>query len=193
MMKKTTITVLANESKKLLEQEKLKIKNLEKDLNKNLVLGIDLSKSRPGFCVYDKVTNEIVHLSSFPSEKKISNFHRNVEILFYIVQIVKKFLPSSAIVESAFISRFTVNSAMPLIKLHGLIDYLLAQNGLTVYEIAPSSARAFVGIKPNTKEKAFSFIKNMFPDYLETFSKDNDKADAILLCLNHSNEKLKEV
>lgn len=84
----------------------------------------------------------------------------------------------------------TANSNMPLIMLRGVVVKTLRDAGCRVEGVTPSSARAYLQIKPNTKEQAFDDIKSMFPEAgLTTFKKDNDKSDAIIVAKNKDNPK----
>lgn len=189
-----SITRDIKEIKEKVKKENKLAENIGKTLEKALVMGIDLSKMCPGVCVLNKTNDSIVFVDSFKMNSGTSNKDRNLEILYWILSIVDKYRPSSAIIESPFISTFTIKSAGPLMKLHGILDHFLFENGLEIYEITPSSSRSFLGIKPNTKEKAFSFIKEKFPELeLKTFSKDNDKSDSVILALNYTNKKLKQI
>lgn len=144
--------------------------------------------------MFNYTNKKVLYLDSFKIKGNPTNSERNLEILYWILDIIFTYRPYMAIIESPFISQFTINSAGPLLKLHGIIDHFLLENGLKIYEITPPSSRAFLGIKPNTKEEAFKFIKKEFEDLqLGTFKKDNDKSDALILALNYNNEKLKKV
>lgn len=185
----------------MIEKEKEKFKerqaNFEKNLKKNIVLGIDLSKSCPGIAIIDIDEAKLVYLDKYENTKKTNktDHDRNIEIVTWLHRVVNTFLPSTTIIESAHISSFTIKSAVPLLKLHGLIDEMLLGLGVKIFEITPASSRAFLKIKPNNKETAFAWVKSKFPEAnLDTFKKDNDISDAIILALNSLNtEKLKEV
>lgn len=140
---------------------------------------------------------KLVYLDNYPNTKTTNktDHERNVEIVTWLDRICNTFHPKTAVIESAHISNFTIKSAVPLLKLHGLIDELFLSKNMEVFEISPSSSRAFLKIKPNKKEPAFAWVQERFPEAnLVNFKKDNDKSDAIILVLNYFNKtKLKEV
>ncbi|EHO19764.1 hypothetical protein HMPREF9466_01695 [Fusobacterium necrophorum subsp. funduliforme 1_1_36S] len=161
--------------------------NEEKNLQNNCVIGIDLSKSCPGIAIMDTQMKKLIYLDNYPNTKTThkTDHERNIEIVTWLDRICNTFHPKTAIIESAHISSFTIKSAIPLLKLHGLIDECLLAKGMEIFEISPSSSRAFLKIKPNKKEAAFEWVKKKFPEAeLNSFKKDNDKSDAIILVLN---------
>lgn len=182
------------EIKNLVKKEKEDIKKIIKDLKKNRVIGIDLSKTCPGVCIYDTDIKNIEFLDSFKKSGSPSEFERDLEILYWLLDIVTIYKPKKAIIESPFVNKFSIMSAEPLYKLHGIVNYFLFKNGLEIYNISPSSSRAYLKIKPNNKESAFKYIKEQYPNIgLEDYKKDNDKSDALLLALNYNNSKLKQI
>lgn len=182
------------EIKKLVKQEKENLENVTKDLKKDRIIGIDLSKTCPGVCIYDIDTSNIEYLDSFKVSGSPTEFERDLEILYWLLDIVTIYKPSKAIIESPYISKFTIPSSAPLYKLHGLVNYFLFKYGIEVYNITPSSSRAHLKIKPNDKATAFNHIKKTYPELgLTSYNKDNDKADALILVLNYDNNKLVKV
>ncbi len=189
-----SITKDIKEIKNKVMKEKELAKNIGKTLKKNLLISIDLSKTCPGISIYNLEENNFLFLDSFKGNNKLTNHERNLEILYWILEIISKYRPYKAIIESPFISTFTIKSVGPLMKLHGIVDHFLFENGLEIYEISPTSSRSYLKIKPNTKEEAFKFVKSNYPILeLETFKKDNDKSDAVVLALNFNNPKLKKI
>jgi Holliday junction resolvasome RuvABC endonuclease subunit len=176
------------------KQEKENLENVTKDLKKDRIIGIDLSKKCPGVCIYDIDTSNIEYLDSFKVSGSPTEFERDLEILYWLLDIVTIYKPSKTIIESPYISKFTISSSAPLYKLHGLVNYFLFKYGIEVYNITPSSSRAHLKIKPNDKATAFNYIRQTYPELgLTSYNKDNDKADALILVLNHDNSKLVKV
>ena len=177
-----------------IEEEESRIKNLEKSLNDKIVLGLDLSKSCPGVAIISTETKKLLYVDSFKASGSLSFYGRNLEISTWLEKIINIYRPKTVILESAFMSKFGAKSNVTLLRLHGYIGHILYEKGLTLKLVTPSSSRAFLKIKPNDKKTAFEWVKKNFPEAdLTTFTKDNDKSDAIILALSIFNkEKLKE-
>ena len=182
------------EIKNLVKKEKEDIKNNIKDLKKDRVIGIDLSKTCPGVCIYDTDTKNIEFLDSFKISGSPAVFERNLEILYWLLDIITIYKPSKAIIESPFVNKFTIKSLVPLYQLHGIVNYFMFKYGVEVYNITPTSSRAYLNIKPNNKENAFKHMSKLYPNIgLDDYKKDNDKSDALILALNYDNDKLKQI
>ncbi|MGL6131671.1 MAG: crossover junction endodeoxyribonuclease RuvC [Fusobacteriaceae bacterium] len=141
-------------------------------------------------------TNELLYCDNLLDKKykKETYWERMDVINDHLKEILNNYKPANVVIENAFMSGRTANSNMPLLMLRGSILCVLRDAGCVVKGVMPSSARAFAKIKPNTKEEAFEFIKKTFPEAkLETFKKDNDKSDAILVALNLNNPKCEVV
>lgn len=182
--------------KEKVKEEKSKIKNLESNLkNKKVILGIDLSKAKPGIAILSLELKRIIHIDAFEDKTK-DTFTRYLEIKYWLQNLIKTFNPEAVMIEKEFIkpTKFGSKATIPLLKLHGYVYSIIKSYDLSIYEILPSSSRAFLKIKPNTKEGAFEFIKKQFPElHLIDFKKDNDKCDAIIIALNYLNEKKTEL
>ncbi|MGL6099768.1 MAG: crossover junction endodeoxyribonuclease RuvC [Fusobacteriaceae bacterium] len=160
------------------------------------MLGIDLSASCPGFAVWNDETKELIYCDNLLDKtyKKNSFWERMDVINDHVKELISEFQTGKVVIENAFMSGKTANSNMPLLMLRGSLLSVIKDLGCSVRGVMPSSARAFMKIKPNTKEEAFDFIKGKFPEAnLETFKKDNDKSDAILVAMNFDNPKCEEV
>lgn len=180
-----------------LKKEKNRIENLEKNLKKNkgIILGIDLSKNKPGIAILSLESKKIIYIDDYESKEK-NTYFRYLEIKYWLENIIKTFNPEAVMIEKEFITPtvFGSRASIPLLKLHGYLYMIIKEYGIPMYEILPKSARAFLKIKPNTKEKAFEYIKNNFKELnLTDFKKENDKADAIITVLNYLNNKKKEL
>ncbi|MGL5713235.1 MAG: crossover junction endodeoxyribonuclease RuvC [Paraclostridium sp.] len=141
-------------------------------------------------------TKELVYCDNLEDKKyKKDNFWERMDVINdHISEIMDTFKPKNVVIENAFMSGRTANSNMPLLMLRGAVLNNLRQTGCTVKGVMPSSARAFLKIKPNTKEDAFEYIKKQYPiGSFETFKKDNDKTDAIIVALNFDNPKCEDI
>lgn len=183
--------------KEKVKQEKNKIENTEKNYKKNkgIILGIDLSKAKPGIAVLSLELKKIVYIDDFES-KEDKTYYRFLEIKYWLKNMIDTFNPEAVMIEKEFITptKFGSKASIPLLKLHGYVYMIIKEYGLPMYEILPRSARAFLKIKPNTKEEAFNYIKKNFKELnFSDFKKENDKADAIITVLNYLNENKKEL
>ncbi|MGL4998323.1 MAG: hypothetical protein ACRC5T_05085 [Cetobacterium sp.] len=185
------------EMKNHLKEERLKIENLGKTLRKGIVLGLDLSINGPGLAIVDFNSYKVLYVDNFPNKNKDKEsvyYYRYIEIKLWLEDIFSKFLPEVIVIEEAHMSALTAKSNVPLLNIHGYIGHLLQSKGANVLKIAPSSSRSFLSIKPNKKEVAFEWVKVKFPEIeWGSFSRDNDKADAIILALNAKNLKCKQI
>lgn len=190
-------TQIISSIKKKIEEEKNRIENSEKNLKKNkgIILGIDLSKAKPGISIINLNSKKVVYIDDYASSTK-DDYTRYLEIKYWLEIIIDTFRPEAVMIEKEFIksTKFGSKGTIPLLKLHGFVYYVIKCYHLPIYEILPSSARAFLKIKPNTKEQAFEYVKTNFEELkLTTFKKDNDKADSIIIGLNFLNENKKEI
>lgn len=177
---------------KMIEEEN-RIENLGKELNEEISVGLDLSKSCPGIAVVNLAQNKLILTDNLKAKSGRSNYLSFYRIKEWLNEIIKVFKPKVFIVEAAFASRFGAKSNATLYKLHGYIGTFLISKGIEIRMIEPSASRAFLEIKPNKKEVAFEWAKEHFQEaMLTTFKKDNDKADAIILALNGHNKNTKE-
>ncbi|MGL5316079.1 MAG: crossover junction endodeoxyribonuclease RuvC [Paraclostridium sp.] len=126
--------------------------------------------------------------------KKPVYWDRASVISFHVKELVDTFKPANVVIENAFMAGKTASSNMPLLMLRGIVLDVLRDSGCIVQGCTPSSARAFLGIKPNNKETAFEFIKNKYKKAnLTLFKTDNDKSDAIICAANKDNPKNEQI
>jgi Holliday junction resolvasome RuvABC endonuclease subunit len=176
--------------KREIDETKNTIENLGKELRKGIVAGIDLSLSSPGITIANIAQDKIVYRDVFPKKGDKQLWERLMEIELWLKSILNTFRPEIIMVEDVFMSKFTAKSNMPLLKAHGYIIPMLQKTGASVRMILPSSARAYLKIKPNNKETAFNWISERFPElHLTNFKKENDIADSVVIVLNATNEK----
>ncbi|MGL5718397.1 MAG: hypothetical protein ACRCX2_35665 [Paraclostridium sp.] len=175
------------------ETEKLEslIRESEKKVREGIAIGIDLSLSCPAVAVVNLSQNKVLYIDKYKKKGDPSIWIRLSEIRFWLERIIDTFRPEIIIIEGAFMSKFTAKSNESLYKAHGYIGHFLKLKGARVIaSILPSSSRAFLKIKPNTKEQAFTWVQQNFPELnLSDFKKDNDLSDAIIVALNALNKK----
>lgn len=155
-------------------------------------MSIDLSLKSPGVSIINFEQKKVIYNDNFEDKKyKSEVFWDRLEIVCdYIEDIFDTFKPSIVMIENAFMASRTANSNMPLIMARGRVLSMIRRKGATVKGIMPSSARAFLKIKPNTKEAGFEWVKNNFPELnLTDFKKHNDRSDAVIVSLNALNPK----
>lgn len=179
------------------KEEKNLIESSEKNLkrNKGVILGIDLSKAKPGIAIISLELKKVVFTDDFVDKTK-NTFSRYLEIKYWLQRIINLFKPEAVMIEKEFIksTRFGSKATIPLLKLHGYVYGIIKEYNLPMYEILPSSSRAFLNIKPNTKEGAFAYLQKNFPELQFTdFKKQNDKGDAVIIALNYLNSKKTEL
>lgn len=171
--------------KNKIEEEKKRLKNIESSLKKNIVLGIDLSKRCPGIAVLDTESSKLIYNDQYPENENEDFYSRMLELKYWIEDLINIFKPSIIMLEAPFISFGATRGNDIILKMHGFITHFCRSMGVEMFSILPSSARKFLNIKPNTKENAFEWIKQKFPELgFNDFEKQNDKADSIIVALN---------
>lgn len=154
-----------------------------------------MSKAKPGIAIISLELKKVVFTDDFIDKTK-DTFSRYLEIKHWLQRIINLFKPEAVMIEKEFIksTRFGSKATIPLLKLHGYVYGIIKEYNLPMYEILPSSSRAFLKIKPNTKEAAFTYLQKNFPELQFTdFKKQNDKGDAVIIALNYLNSKKTEL
>lgn len=154
-----------------------------------------MSKAKPGIAILSLELRKIVYTDDFEDKSK-DTFSRYLELKFWFQNLIELFKPEAVMIEKEFIkpTKFGSKATIPLLKLHGYIYSIIKEYNIPMYEILPSSSRAFLKIKPNTKEGAFEYLQKNFPELqLTDFKKQNDKADAVVIALNYLNNKKTEL
>lgn len=179
--------------KSKIEEEKKRLKNIESSLKKNIVLGIDLSKRCPGIAVLETDSNKLIYNDQYPENENEDFYLRMLELKYWIEDLINIFKPSIIMLEAPFISFGAARGNDLILKMHGYIMHFCKSMGVEIYSILPASARKFLNIKPNTKENAFEWIKQKFPELgFNDFAKQNDRADSIIVALNVFNKDKKQ-
>ena len=100
-----------------------------------------------------------------------------------IFLLIKKYSPDAVSVESQFVSK-NVQSAMKLGMARGMIILAATQQGIPVYEYAPTKVkRAVVGNGRAQKHQVQSMVQVLLS--LEEIPHPDDAADALALALCH--------
>lgn len=151
---------------------------LKKDSNlkNDIILILDMSKAKPGFCVM-KTDGEILHCISYPGSSKA----KPLELITYIEEIIIKYKPSIAIFESTF-TRFK-RAASVLSVYQGLAWGILVKNNLEVFQLSNTIVKNLFGCKE--KDELFKVITELYKIPTLDFNKYNDEIDAIALGLTY--------
>jgi Holliday junction resolvasome RuvABC endonuclease subunit len=153
-------------------------------------MGLDLSKNCPGISIVDINTSKVIFIDKYKQKGDKDFFFRMIEIREWLYEIIKTFKVKNIMLEAPFISAKTAKSNNTLLKMHGMLGHYMMSLGTNIYTISPTSARAFLKIKPNKKEIAFEYVKENFPELrLKDFKNDNDIADSIIIALSFFSEK----
>lgn len=160
---------------------KLNLKEKKETIVKpGVILTIDLSKQKPGFCIgTDK--GEILKCFSIPGNGK----HKAKVILQAIEEILDEFNPELIIFEEVF-QRF-IKAASKLLIYKGLVYNVFLHKELPTYELSNRTAKALFGVK--TKEAVFAKVTEYLNLTLD-FEEFNDEVDAILLYMTYLDSKL---
>ncbi|MGL5717863.1 MAG: hypothetical protein ACRCX2_32980 [Paraclostridium sp.] len=177
------------------KKEEERINSLKNKGKKRIVAGIDLSLNCPGIAILNTLGDKVIYMDKYPNKnKKQCKYFRYLEIKLWLDHIIKMFNPGLIIVEEAFMSSLTAKSNVPLLNIHGYIGHYLCSLGIDVYKTTPSASRKHLEITPNTKEGAYEWVIKKYPNLkLESFKKDNDLTDAIVLGNNYDNKELKKI
>ena len=166
----------ANTKERLAKLEKRKTDN-------GRILAIDMSKSKPGFCIVDK-KGKILIAVSYPGSGK----NQALELLNYTRFLIKQYKPEMVVFEDTFL-KFK-RAAAVLSFYQGLIYGNCIKAGIPVFKVSNLVVKKF--FEAETKEQIFENINNLYKMDLD-FNEFNDEVDAIGLALFslHSPEKLK--
>ena len=163
---------------------KEKIKNKKVTVVKpGVVLAIDLSKKKPGFCVGNE-KGEILKCFSIPGEGK----NKAKVILQAIEEILEEFNPELVIFEEVF-QRF-IKAASKLLIYKGLVYNVFLRKDIPTYEVSNRTAKALFDVK--TKEEVFKKANEYLKLNLD-FEEFNDEVDAILLYMVFLDSKYKNL
>ena len=141
------------------------------EVRSGVILAIDLSKKKPGFCIGDD-KGKILKCFSLPGEGK----YKAKVILKAVEEILEEFKPELVIFEEVF-QRF-IKAASKLLIYKGLVYNVFLRHDIPTYELSNRTAKALFDVK--TKEEVFAKITSYLNLKLD-FEEFNDEVDAILL------------
>jgi crossover junction endodeoxyribonuclease RuvC len=151
-----------------------------------IILGIDPGTATTGFGVIDyqkKNKKQIVCLDYgiIQTSPKQSVGERLIQINFDLNEIIKKYKPEMAAVESLFFFK-NLKTAMPVSQARGVIIYTLSKKNVPFIDLTPLQAKTSVtGYGKATKNQVQKMVQNLLN--LERLPKPDDAADALALAI----------
>jgi len=151
-----------------------------------IILGIDPGTATVGFGVIDyqkKNKKQIVCLDYgiINTSPKQSTGERLVQINFDLAEIIKKYKPEIAAVESLFFFK-NLKTVMPVSQARGVIIYTLSKKNVPFLEFTPLQAKtAVTGYGKATKNQVQKMVQNLLS--LEELPKPDDAADALAIAI----------
>ena len=151
-----------------------------------IVLGIDPGTATTGFGVIEykkKNKKQIVCLDYgiIQTSPKQTVGERLIQLNFDLNEIIKKYKPEMAAVESLFFFK-NLKTAMPVSQARGVILYTLSKKNVPFVDITPQQAKTSVtGYGKATKNQVQKMVQNLLR--LEEMPKPDDAADALALAI----------
>lgn len=151
-----------------------------------IILGIDPGTATTGFGVIDyqkKNKKQIVCLDYgiIQTSPKQSAGERLIQLNFDLNEIIKKYKPEMAAVESLFFFK-NLKTVMPVSQARGVIIFTLSKKNVPFVEITPLQAKtAVTGYGKATKNQVQKMVQNLL--CLEKLPKPDDAADALAIAI----------
>ncbi|MFA5729774.1 MAG: crossover junction endodeoxyribonuclease RuvC [Candidatus Paceibacterota bacterium] len=151
-----------------------------------IILGIDPGTATTGFGVIEykkKNKKQIVCLDYgiIQTSPKQTVGERLIQLNFDLNEIIKKYKPEMAAVESLFFFK-NLKTAMPVSQARGVILYTLSKKNVPFIELTPQQAKTSVtGYGKATKNQVQKMVQNLL--CLEELPKPDDAADALALAI----------
>ncbi|MFZ2390349.1 MAG: crossover junction endodeoxyribonuclease RuvC [Minisyncoccales bacterium] len=151
-----------------------------------IILGIDPGTATTGFGVIEykkKNKKQIVCLDYgiIQTSPKQTVGERLIQLNFDLNEIIKKYKPEMAAVESLFFFK-NLKTAMPVSQARGVILYTLSKKNVPFVDITPQQAKTSVtGYGKATKNQVQKMVQNLL--CLEEMPKPDDAADALALAI----------
>jgi len=151
-----------------------------------IILGIDPGTATTGFGVIEykkKNKKQIVCLDYgiIQTSPKQTVGERLIQLNFDLNEIIKKYKPEMAAVESLFFFK-NLKTAMPVSQARGVILYTLSKKNVPFIDITPQQAKTSVtGYGKATKNQVQKMVQNLL--CLEEMPKPDDAADALALAI----------
>jgi crossover junction endodeoxyribonuclease RuvC len=151
-----------------------------------IILGIDPGTATTGFGVIEykkKNKKQIVCLDYgiIQTSPKQTTGERLIQLNFDLNEIIKKYKPEMAAVESLFFFK-NLKTAMPVSQARGVILYTLSKKNVPFIDITPQQAKTSVtGYGKATKNQVQKMVQKLL--FLEEMPKPDDAADALALAI----------
>ena len=171
---------------------KLKKEKIDKyEKLENVVMGLDLSKFSTGIAFLNKDNDDLIYATKICPKGTNLNYI-TMDFCISLNYLIRKYKPSKVMMENVYLTMGGgFKSAFEsLLRQHGIALAILSFRGLEFTYVHPSTAKSFVECK--TKEDVFEYIKKKYKLINFNFEEHNDITDAILMALNHRNEKINE-
>jgi len=151
-----------------------------------IILGIDPGTATTGYGVINyqkKNKKQIVCLDYgiIQTSPKQSVGERLIQLNFDLNEIIKKYKPEMAAVESLFFFK-NLKTAMPVSQARGVIIYTLSKKNVPFVEFTPLQAKtAVTGYGKATKNQVQKMVQQLL--CLEEMPKPDDAADALAIAI----------
>jgi crossover junction endodeoxyribonuclease RuvC len=151
-----------------------------------IILGIDPGTATTGFGVIEykkKNKKQIVCLDYgiIQTSPKQTVGERLIQLNFDLNEIIKKYKPEMAAVESLFFFK-NLKTAIPVSQARGIIIYTLSKKNVPFIELTPQQAKTSVtGYGKATKNQVQKMVQKLL--FLEEMPKPDDAADALALAI----------
>lgn len=162
------------------------------DSKDRYIIGLDLSITGTGISVYDKIEQKFVYINTLRTDfVNASNDKRIIQRLAYIgnelSRLFKAYPPESICIEDKYIGRNSIQSAMDLIELHGVVKVVAYWLGLgeKLRYYHPTTIKKYVGKHGHaTKQAVKARIKKNLPD-LKLKKGHLDESDSVACVITY--------
>jgi crossover junction endodeoxyribonuclease RuvC len=148
-----------------------------------IILGIDPGTATTGYGVIDYTKKKLTCLDYgvIQTPAKTDMGERLKQLNFDLNQIIKKYKPAMAAVESLFFFK-NLKTAMPVSQARGVILLTLAKKNVPTIDFTPQQAKTSVtGYGKATKNQVQKMVKSILN--LEEIPKPDDAADALAIAI----------
>lgn len=151
-----------------------------------IILGIDPGTATTGYGVIDYQKKNKKQLACLDygiiqTSPKQNVGERLIQLNFDLNQIIKKYKPEMAAVESLFFFK-NLKTAMPVSQARGVIIYTLSKKNVPFIEMTPQQAKSAVcGYGKATKNQVQKMVQHLLN--LEELPKPDDAADALAIAI----------
>jgi crossover junction endodeoxyribonuclease RuvC len=148
-----------------------------------IILGIDPGTATTGYGVieFKKKKFKCLDYGIIQTPAKRDMGERLIQLNFDLNEIIKKYKPELAAVESLFFFK-NLKTAMPVSQARGVILLTLAKRNIPVIDFTPQQAKTSVtGYGKATKNQVQKMVKNILN--LEEMPKPDDAADALAIAI----------